>query len=691
MRKKCSLFLKRSAAAVLSFAMTVTGFAGVSLAASAADAPQPAKVVDFSGGIRNYISIPDFNDEAEYGAVTTVDKVHVKKTEDQKASSNEKLDGNGFVYEGDGSNAHYYETVTSNQPGTYYDSQKGNVLVLGDTIYVESLVKEKSAGSGGDAANDSAAAATLDDAFKINSEFQKAYRSISGLDIDNPFMDADGDLTLTYWAYIPEKTDQNAAVISFDDMFAPASATLYFDPALGTGKWTQFAVVFKESGAEFYVNGAAASEEYMTLTGDYDMGIFTIPVAVTVGGAKTIPDVDTVYDTRVDDISFYTEALSADQIQALYTEESAKIGVAADVTKPDARALLNNASQVKDVGTGSVSFEEAQINGNKVKVAHVAGNKDANTKTGFSVVNNPFKGQVLNGATVGFWFKVGSDNANAVANPMNMVFFDTRKEIYDPKSEKDPISNCSWLYMTNNLNAVFSEGGNFEAAKSLKNTFTFGLSTAESEKATQASADWQYVTLSMTCNGIEVYVNGEKLENGAADKYGTRFCDGFFTNLMDRSDPTKLNGKFGATNNQGANLLTGFLGFADTDLYFGWSPEDGPSGETRSSQTSESWYYSLSCFKSALTETEVKALYEKELEDLKNPPAPDVTPGDVDGSGKVEVADAIMVLKSLVKLVTLDETQAAAANVAGSADVAVDDAITILKYLVKLVPQLPVQ
>ena len=64
--------------------------------------------------------------------------------------------------------------------------------------------------------------------------------------------------------------------------------------------------------------------------------------------------------------------------------------------------------------------------------------------------------------------------------------------------------------------------------------------------------------------------------------------------------------------------------------------------------------------------------------------------GDVNGDGRVNVADAIFLLRSIVGLVTLEPSQFSAADVNLDGEVNVADAIVILRYIVGLVPELPV-
>ncbi|HOL17882.1 MAG TPA: dockerin type I domain-containing protein, partial [Bacillota bacterium] len=65
--------------------------------------------------------------------------------------------------------------------------------------------------------------------------------------------------------------------------------------------------------------------------------------------------------------------------------------------------------------------------------------------------------------------------------------------------------------------------------------------------------------------------------------------------------------------------------------------------------------------------------------------------GDVDQSGRVDVADAILVLRQIVGLVELTPSQEQSADVNLDGTVNVADAILILRFIVGLVPSLPVE
>lgn len=69
--------------------------------------------------------------------------------------------------------------------------------------------------------------------------------------------------------------------------------------------------------------------------------------------------------------------------------------------------------------------------------------------------------------------------------------------------------------------------------------------------------------------------------------------------------------------------------------------------------------------------------------------APDYTPGDVDGNGKVEAADALMALQAATSKIKLGKVAMLAANVDGQGDVTASDALLILQYATQKIGAFP--
>jgi hypothetical protein len=65
--------------------------------------------------------------------------------------------------------------------------------------------------------------------------------------------------------------------------------------------------------------------------------------------------------------------------------------------------------------------------------------------------------------------------------------------------------------------------------------------------------------------------------------------------------------------------------------------------------------------------------------------------GDVNLDGKVNAADAVLVLQAYARLIALTNTQKAAAEVNGGSTINAADAVLILQYYARLIKQFPVQ
>ena len=95
------------------------------------------------------------------------------------------------------------------------------------------------------------------------------------------------------------------------------------------------------------------------------------------------------------------------------------------------------------------------------------------------------------------------------------------------------------------------------------------------------------------------------------------------------------------------------------------------------------------------TETNAKAPAEtdpsKPSEEETKPSQSPVVYGDADGNGRVEVSDAIGVLKFVVNLETFTADQENAADVNGDHRADVSDAILILKRIVNLIDHFDVE
>lgn len=719
MRKnhKFSAVVKGALAATLSLSMAVTSFAFMPTVAQAEDVA-PVKVLDFNKGLRGFKGTNYDLDKKEFAegegdanyTVVKSPSVMYQKIGDQLGSG-DKVDANNFIYMGTGNLAKYHTTVTSNQPATMYDSVKGSVYVLFDTVQLKELVKNVPADivvypEGSDPATstgtpDAEASESLDKEKPVDSVVREAMTVKCAAEVSNPLYGSTSDaVTVTYWVYTPAGNTKDAALFAFDNSVTSfdendvkttvKKATEVFFDADSTvapaGAWTHVAMVVTADGVKFYVNGVETTETYVT--GETKLTAFTSPKKLTLGGTEN-GVMDTVYDTRLDDMAFYEVALTADQIVASYQAGLDAMATTTDVTAPAQVFSLNDLAQITDLGKKTtVSVVDETINGTAIKALKVEGNTKSSEKTGFVLNENPFAGKDLEGLTVGFWAKMETNCA------ASLVFMDDKKVVYNPKEEDQSQEGQSYLYIDNAKGAVFKEGAYYDCAAKIKNTFTFAGAFTEDELAAakQDATQWQYVTMTANNGGVKLYINGVALENKAENIYGIRFLDGYNAAVLDLADPQALNGIFGGTNNQCATQLMSFLGYADTKMYFGWFPNTS----RLNAKTGDSVFYNLSCYTSDMTDEEVAALYNQEIAALGGgstggETGDTVLYGDVDGNEFIEAADALEILKAVVKLTTLTETQTKAADVDGNEVVEAADALCVLQYVVKLINKFPVE
>ena len=131
-------------------------------------------------------------------------------------------------------------------------------------------------------------------------------------------------------------------------------------------------------------------------------------------------------------------------------------------------------------------------------------------------------------------------------------------------------------------------------------------------------------------------------------------------------------------------LETGAVAVTDPDdgAYRLWHPATGPDETLTLQVTAPGFKTEEIEFSLAVMETKV---FDFILE-----PSSAITAGDLNGDGTVNVADAIILLRSIVGLATLEFPQLLAADVNLDGMVDVADAVVILRYIVGLVSSLPV-
>ncbi|MFR7991485.1 MAG: dockerin type I repeat-containing protein [Lachnospiraceae bacterium] len=121
-------------------------------------------------------------------------------------------------FSGEGTTAKYDRSFLANQATTVDDEEKGNVLMLGDTIEVDEYTKTEDSGN-----------ATLDSTYPVGTVLQEEYVNYSEVAIKNPFAGLDlsetpdytedgepiwyNGVTITYWVKVPTTTDEEGNTV----------------------------------------------------------------------------------------------------------------------------------------------------------------------------------------------------------------------------------------------------------------------------------------------------------------------------------------------------------------------------------------------------------------------------------------------------------------------------------------------
>lgn len=380
---------------------------------------------------------------------------------------------------------------------------------------------------------------------------------------------------------------------------------------------------------------------------------------------------ETSCEFSIDDLKFYDQLLTEEQIVKAYEDEVAAMNAPADAkgTPVDISVVTDISVGVAE-GTTAVTTKEDKINGKEVDIISIAANEKLSTSTGGQVAN-PFVGKNLEGATIGYWVKQDDTERLSLLSFMD----DEDIEIVSPKDEIG--EGKSILYIKNNGEASYIDGYTNSACTKLKNTYVTAADETKTAEIQEGSKEWMYVTATMTNAGIKYYINGELVENAATDKASVRFFDGYFTRLSDEADVQTRMGIFGGTNNQGTRTLMDFLTSENTSIYLGYSVMQGGQSCERTSGCS---FAALKYVDAALTDEEVKTLYENSL----NQGEAEVKLGDMNDDGQVSLADAQMALRAALHLITLTDAQKAAGDVVKNGAVDMADAKAILRVALHL-------
>lgn len=514
-------------------------------------------------------------------------------------------------------------------------------------------------------------------------------------------------------------------------------------PNVGSGcdEWHYVVVNMQSNKIEFYVDGICVNvqEDYLVCNGwnEEDAQEVSLLDWITdekailhFGGAGDFAGeygmADSSNDFAIDDLKFYGQNLTEEQMTCLYSMEIQDRLRTVD--------LVGKGLYLGCVTDASVDVEDAvhsgieTIEGHSVYAVKVDANKKVITSTG-AQIDNPFAGMDAEGVTLGYWVK--QDDA---VNTSVISFVDEERDIYHPKGES--ASAKSILYVENTGLSIFAEGY-FESSvcNSVKNLFYAAPDEEGQQALLDKSTEWMYITLSMDNMGVRYYVNGEPAAEVMYVEPTSRFMDGYYISQKNSTAIHTLYGVFGSTGNQGATTMMEFLTNEETKLYLGYYPVKG--GQT-TNKTSGCTFAGFKYTQGALTDEEVKEFYQNRYEELEIPKPmsseepentgkpiettqpqgsqnpevsghpsatdktetsanpetskqpdttvkPQITTGDVDGDDKVTLTDAQMVLKAALKIESFDETQIEAADVDQNGRITLEDAQRVLKAALKII------
>lgn len=349
-------------------------------------------------------------------------------------------------------------------------------------------------------------------------------------------------------------------------------------------------------------------------------------------------DMGTLDNVLLDDVKFYDVPLTSEEATALYEKSLAEKD--ADTTKAvepikvfDFDSDANGAIPANMTSAATNDAEEVAEPSvvNDAKYGHVLKlNASRSQYTSAVQFENPYKGMNnLTGATVSYWVRAAADSKGKISEGVAISFLDEPKVLEHGKIQESvqDLKTRTGLFSELSCDAAFVAGIDTDVYKSLKNTYTQStIKNAftdpdedsydeESDKLEQewetrlaSMSDWHYVTMVLENSGITMYLDGVKHANNQQDLlgytfYGPRFYDGYYNKIYDSFSAIRL-----GTGNQGATSLLEFLTQNDTAGYFGFMYKYGSSATYAT--TAQTYFDDVSFYDKALSEEEVKAVYD---------------------------------------------------------------------------------
>ncbi len=691
MRKKKVFHAVISAMLTLSLAVPAVSLGAVPAAADEA-AKEPIAVYDFEDGLQWF-----YNKDRENFDFMQSGPLFVKKVGDQiEGNDKDKVDANGFLYTGTGSQAKYALSQVSNQPVSAYDAERGTVFNLCKTYTVERLVKDQSAGIAGD----DEATKALDDAYPEKTEVRKAGTYKSAITCSNPFAKLDQTAAvLAFWGKASaEAKDIKTAFLEFDK--DTTAVNFCFDPASGVkeGEWHYYTYVISADKIAAYIDGKPSDFD---ITADIDgekpadLTAFLKEAKIYLG-ASNVSTLETHEATRLDNVSFYNGSMTAEEVAALYEAEKATTS-SVDVTKPDKFIAMDSEEYFTNLNEKNPGeIKDFNIKGHTVKGVAVAETKTAPTKAGIKLSENPFAGNRLTGASISFWLRNNVREQRAKRGDTTLddsyvlSFIDQEKFVFSPKHTDKSKNDITTFNFKTSMAFNFKEGVLTDVDTG-NNYSGMVEDTKAADEYVSKSGDWHFITLNINNNGVTPYYDGVKVE-GYIRGQGGRFMDGYYVRYGsegaeekgDLYNPVKLYGMFGGDNNQRTTMMMAAFAYADMDIYFGYFPQSVSLSEVCSPID----VTRISCYNAELTDAEAKALYEQEIDYINaQPEYQEGKMGDMDGDGSVTSGDALIALQVAAKLTEETDAYHTYGDMDGDGSVTSGDALVMLQIAAKLVPE----
>lgn len=701
MKKGFNSILKRTAVCAMALSMLAPS-ASILTVDTYADSASLIKEYDFEKGFREF-----YDTDAAYKIISAGGQF-IKKTPEQQEEG-DRVDANGFVIMGEDANIRYYTQSPGNQPSTKYDSDKGTVFFLAGTYDVPELVKELPANIAGDEAGSQ----LLDSTYKVGTIVRKASTFKSAMTFTNPFRKLESDsAVLALWAKIPaDATEDKVGLVEFSD--GKTSVSFCYDKSVAalseTDKWHYITYVVNKDAVTAYVDGEKSTlNAVIDGTAPENMITF-LKTANIYYGATNTSSVRTVEETVFDDVAFYNGSMNDEDVKALYNEAFDEYNKTATISEPLAFIALDSEKDFENINAENPStVEKFNINGHEVNGVAVVENVKGAEKNGIKI-DNPLSGLKIGGATIGYWIQVEPKakviEKETINNPdkgytgqypnelvinetVTLAFMDTTKTIYNPKHGTSA-DGFSYFYTKNRMQAYFEEGSYY--GMNTGNQFEADSSEEDGLSYTDESRNWHYMTLVINNDGATIYCDG-KVISGLYEMRAPRFLDGYYRRVAERKKISTLYGTFGGSGNQLTTLITSFLTYEDTDIYFGWLP----TSDFRNETTSPMNVARLSIYDSSMSADKVAELYEYEMSSVLALPEyaegptdqptdePLYVKGDLNNDGVVDAKDALTVLRMAAKIEEIKEDSVVIGDMDDNGYLDASDALSILKIAAKL-------